>query len=103
VRAYRTIDLEPIPDLYLTQFPIANASTIGAGRPIVLLQSGLVDLVDEEQLYAVLAHEAGHVLSDHQLYATALAIIMSLSRLPGVPLPLMPLRAALQEWYRSAE
>jgi len=102
-RAYKTLDLEPIPDLYLTQNPIANASTIGAGRPIVVLQSSLVNLLDEDQLHAVLAHEAGHVLSDHQLYATALTIILGLSRLPGVPLPLMPLRAALQEWYRSAE
>jgi Zn-dependent protease with chaperone function len=102
-RAYKTLDLEPVPDLYLTQFPIANASTIGAGRPLVVLQSGLLKLLDEEQLYAVFAHEAGHVLSDHVLYGTALSILTSISRLPGIPLPLMPLRAALMEWYRSAE
>src|SRR3984957_14388231 len=59
-RAYRTLDVEPIPDLYLTQNPIANASTIGASRPIVVMQSSLVNLLDEDQLYAVLAHEAGH-------------------------------------------
>jgi Zn-dependent protease with chaperone function len=102
-RAYKTLDLEPVPDLYLTQFPIANASTIGAGRPLVVLQSGLLKLLDDEQLYAVFAHEAGHVLSDHVLYGTALSILSSISRLPGIPLPLMPLRAALMEWYRSAE
>lgn len=110
-RAYSTLDLEPVPDLYLTQVPFANpmaaavpnAFTIGAGQPIVVMQAGLVKLLDEEQLYAVLAHEAGHVLSDHVLYGTALTIIMRLSRLPGIPLPLMPLRAALMEWYRSAE
>jgi Zn-dependent protease with chaperone function len=102
-RAFTTLDLEPLPDLYLTQFPVANASTIGAGRPILVLQSGLVKLLNEEQLYAVFAHEAGHVLSDHVLYGTALTILTSLSRLPGIPLPLMPLRAALMEWYRSAE
>jgi len=62
-----------------------------------------VKLLNEEQLYAVFAHEAGHVLSDHVLYGTALTILTSLSRLPGIPLPLMPLRAALMEWYRSAE
>src|ERR1700734_3482983 len=26
-RAYATLDVEPVPDLYLTQFPIANAMT----------------------------------------------------------------------------
>jgi Zn-dependent protease with chaperone function len=69
----------------------------------VVVQSGLVKLLGDDELYAVFAHEAGHVLSDHTLYATALAIILRLSRLPGIPLPLMPLRAALLEWYRSAE
>src|SRR5665213_323831 len=110
-RAYRTLDLDPVPDLYLTQVPfgnplaaaVPNAFAIGAGQPIVVVQASLVELLNEEQLYAVLAHEAGHVLSDHVLYGTALAIILRLSRLPGIPLPLMPLRAALMEWYRSAE
>jgi Zn-dependent protease with chaperone function len=110
VRAYATLDLEPVPDLYLSQQllgvmmgNVPNAVAIGSSKPIVVVQSGLVTLLDEQGLYAVLAHEAGHVLSDHTLYATALAIILNLSRLPGIPLPLMPLRAALLEWYRSAE
>ena len=102
-RAYATLDLEPVPDLYLTQLPLANAMTIGAGRPIVVVQSGLVQLLDAEQLRAVFAHEAGHVLSDHVLYRTALVIVMRLTSLPGIPLPLFPLRAALMEWFRAAE
>ncbi len=103
VRAYATLDLEPVPDLYLTQFPVANALTIGAGRPIVVVQSGLVQLLDVEQLRAVFAHEAGHVLSDHVLYRTALVILMRLSSIPGIPLPLLPVRAALMEWFRASE
>lgn len=102
-RAYATLDLEPVPDLYLTQFPIANALTIGAGRPIVVIQSGLVQLLDSEQLRAVFAHEAGHVLSDHVLYRTALVVLMRLGSVPGLPVPLFPLRAALMEWFRAAE
>jgi Zn-dependent protease with chaperone function len=102
-RAYATLDLQPVPDLYLTQYPVANALTIGAGRPIVVVNSELVQLLDEEQLRVVFAHEAGHVLSEHALYRTALVIIMLLSRLPGVPVPLFPLKAALMEWFRAAE
>src|SRR5580704_3539037 len=49
-RAYATLDLEPVPDLYLTQYPIANAMTIGAGRPIVVVNSELVQLLDAQQL-----------------------------------------------------
>ncbi|HEX5225394.1 MAG TPA: M48 family metallopeptidase [Solirubrobacteraceae bacterium] len=103
VRAYATLDLEPTPELYMTQYPIANALTIGAGSPIVVVNSELVQLLDPEQQRAVFAHEAGHVLSDHVLYRTALVILMRISSLPGVPLPLLPLRAALLEWFRAAE
>jgi Zn-dependent protease with chaperone function len=103
VRAYATLDVEPVPDLYLTQFPIANAMTVGAGQPIVVIQSGLVHLLDEEQLRAVFAHEAGHLLADHVLYQTTLLMLMRLSSIPGVPLPLFPLRTALLEWFRAAE
>jgi Zn-dependent protease with chaperone function len=92
-----------VPDLYLTQVPVANALTIGAGRPIVVVQSGLVQLLDVEQMRAVFAHEAGHVLSDHVLYRTALVILLRLSSVPGIPLPLLPVRAALMEWFRAAE
>jgi Zn-dependent protease with chaperone function len=103
VRAYATLDLEPTPELYLTQFPIANAMTIGAGSPIVVVNSELVRLLDPEMQRAVFAHEAGHVLSDHVLYRTALVILLRVSALPGIPFPLLPLRAALLEWYRAAE
>jgi Zn-dependent protease with chaperone function len=102
-RAYVTLDLEPVPDLYLTQFPIANAMTIGAGKPIVVVNSELVALLDSEQLRGVFAHEAGHVLSEHVLYRTALVIVLRLTALPGVPVPLLPLQAALMEWFRAAE
>jgi Zn-dependent protease with chaperone function len=102
-RAYATLDMEPVPDLYLTQFPIANALTVGAGHPLVVVNSELVQLLDAEQLRGVFAHEAGHVLSDHVLYRTALVILLRVSSLPGVPLPLTPLKAALMEWFRAAE
>ncbi len=102
-RAYLTLDLEPVPDLYLTQFPIANALTIGAGKPIVVVNSELVRLLDSEQLRGVFAHEAGHVLSEHVLYRTALVILLRLTSLPGLPVPLFPLQAALMEWFRAAE
>jgi len=101
--AYVTLDVEPVPDLYLIQHPLANAMTIGAGRPIVVANSELIGLLDGPQIRGVFAHEAGHVLSEHVLYRTALVILTSLTRLPGVPLPLFPVQSALMEWYRAAE
>ena len=49
------------------------------------------------------AHEAAHILSDHQLYRTALAILVLLTRSARLPLPLAPVRTALMEWGRATE
>ena len=79
-QCFHALDLEDVPDLYLTQFPLANASTIGADRPVVVLNSELVRILDDDGRRAVLAHEAAHVHSDHVLYQTALLILMRLGR-----------------------
>jgi Zn-dependent protease with chaperone function len=103
---FNVLDIPEVPDLYLTQFPMANAMVIGAARPIVVLNSETVRLLDEDGLRAVLAHEAAHVLAEHVLYATALQILIRLSaqRLPLLAgLPLRAIVAALMEWFRAAE
>lgn len=106
-QVFRTLDLDDPPELYITQVPVANAQTIGAGRPIVVVNSELVRLLRVEERRAVLAHEAGHVLADHVLYFTALNILLRMGnavRLPIVAgLPLMAVRTALLEWARAAE
>ncbi|HEV3033901.1 MAG TPA: M48 family metallopeptidase [Solirubrobacteraceae bacterium] len=101
--AYATLDMTDVPDLYLTQYPAPNALAIGARWPIVVVQSELVHLLDGPQRRAVFAHEAAHILSDHQLYRTALAILVLMTRSSRLPLPLAPIRGALLEWGRATE
>src|SRR5918998_5353758 len=102
------LDLPEVPALYLTQYPVTNAAAIGSDRPMVLLHSRTVEVLDAEELRTVLAHEAGHVLSDHVLYRTALMILLSvgasMARLPVMAgLPLLAVRLALLEGFRAAE
>jgi Zn-dependent protease with chaperone function len=100
------LDLGEVPALYLTQFPITNAAAIGAGQPMVMVNSRTVELLDEDELRTVLGHEAGHILSDHVLYRTALMILLSVGT-RGLPLmaglPLLAVKLALLEWFRAAE
>src|SRR5688500_5466046 len=101
-----TLDMPEVYDLYVTHQPIANAVTFGSEKPVIVLNSGLVNLLGEEELRAVLAHEVAHILSDHVLYRTGLQILLSLTmgRLPLLAgLPLMAVRMALLEWSRAAE
>src|SRR3712207_3170446 len=99
------LDLPERYDLYLTQFPIANAAAIGSGTPMVVINSRTLDLLDELEVRTVLGHEAGHILSDHVLYRTALIILLSLSGVGRLPvlagLPLLGVRLALLEWFRA--
>ncbi len=101
--AYATLDMTEVPDLYLSQFPMPNAMAIGSKRPIVVVQSELLSLLDAPQRRAVFAHEAAHVLADHGLYRTALAILVLMTRAARLPLPLIPVRTALMEWGRATE
>jgi Zn-dependent protease with chaperone function len=106
-QVFNTLDMERVPDLYMTQFPLANAFTFGTERPIVVLHSELVRLLDDDGRRVVLAHEAAHVHSDHVLYRQALVILLQLGssvRLPIVAgLPLLAIQLALLEWSRAAE
>jgi Zn-dependent protease with chaperone function len=101
--AYATLDMAEVPDLYLSQYPSPNAMAIGAQHPIVVIQSSLVGLLDAPQRRAVFAHEAAHILSDHQLYRTALEILLMMTRSARLALPLIPVRTALMEWGRATE
>jgi len=104
--ALARLDISELPDLYLTQFPITNAAAIGSGRPMVMVNSRSVEVFDAEELRTVLGHEAGHILSDHVMYRTALMILLSVGA-RGLPmlagLPLVAVRMILLEWFRAAE
>jgi Zn-dependent protease with chaperone function len=106
-QVFNALDIEDVPDLYLTQFPLANAFTLGTEKPIVVLNSELVRILDDESRRVVLAHEAAHVHSNHVLYRTALLILIRLGgavRLPILAgLPLLAIQLALLEWSRAAE
>ena len=102
-----TLDMPEVYDLYLTQYPVANAAAIGAGKPMIVVNSAALGLFEDDELDTVLAHEVGHILSDHVLYQTALLIVLQLVPLGRIPalsgLPLLAIRSALLEWFRAAE
>jgi Zn-dependent protease with chaperone function len=103
--ALARLDIKEVPELYLAQMPFINAMAVGSQRPMVVIHSASVNAFDEMEMRTVLGHEAAHILSDHVLYATALAILLSIpGRLPLMAgLPLLAVKLALLEWYRAAE
>ncbi|MFL6055184.1 MAG: M48 family metallopeptidase [Actinoallomurus sp.] len=101
------LDLPEVPEVYVTQDPAPNAMTIGVDNPFIVLNSGLLDLLDDEELRFVIGHEVGHVLSGHAVYRTMAMILTNLgARLAWLPLGNVAIAAilmGLNEWQRKSE
>jgi Zn-dependent protease with chaperone function len=101
------LDLEKVPPMYVNQDPQPNAMCIGLDEPIIVVTTGLVELLDEEEMRAVVGHEVGHALSGHSVYRTILLFLTSLAvRVAWIPLgnlAIMAIVTALREWFRKSE
>jgi Zn-dependent protease with chaperone function len=101
------LDLPEVPELYVIQEPTPNAMAIGVDHPFIVINTGLIELLDDEEMRYVVAHEVGHILSGHAVYRTLALILASLgSRLAWLPLGNIGIAAilmGLQEWQRKSE
>lgn len=95
----------PVPRLYVSQTPLANAGAVGVDNPFIVLNSSLIELSSPEELRFVLGHEVGHIMSEHALYRTLLFLLLQFSGtvLPIVGQAVAPITLALLEWNRKAE
>jgi Zn-dependent protease with chaperone function len=102
-----TLDASDVPELFVRADPYPSAVTIGMDKPVIVVNSALVDLLDADEMAFVLGHELGHALSGHAVYQTLLRRMLVLTGVLGsVPLGGLGLRliiAALMEWSRKAE
>ncbi|MCH8255630.1 MAG: M48 family metallopeptidase [Gemmatimonadetes bacterium] len=101
-----TLDWEKDVELYVSQTPIANAMAVGFDEPFIVIHSGTMSLLNDDEQRVVLGHELGHVMSGHALYHTILYLIVlfGFANLPFLAgLALLPIRLALMEWYRKSE
>jgi Zn-dependent protease with chaperone function len=101
------LDLAEVPELFVVNNPMPQAMTLGVDKPFIVLTTGLVDLMDDEELRFTVGHELGHVLSGHVVYRTLLFHLVGLAtRASWVPLGSLGLRAiitSLEEWFRKSE
>ncbi len=101
LEACKILDLEP-PQLYVRQHPVPNAYTFAmrGKKPFIVIHTALIDLLNPEEIQAVIAHELGHLKCDHGVYLTLANILIQLASLGGLA---QGLQAQLLEWVRCAE
>ncbi|MGE5659286.1 MAG: M48 family metallopeptidase [Actinomycetota bacterium] len=105
----RDLDLFPEPALFVAQNPQANSYALGQNHPYVVLNTGLLDLLEESELRTVLAHELGHIKCGHpilnQMAIWAMSVASTIGEMTfGIGnLVSSGLIYAFYEWRRKAE
>jgi len=92
------------PAFYLEMNPMPNAYAFGDTYTAITITSGIVEMLTEEELTAVVAHECGHILCRHMLYHTLAAVLANeamQSEILGVLAA--PIKYALLYWNRKSE
>ncbi|HKW49340.1 MAG TPA: M48 family metallopeptidase, partial [Gemmatimonadaceae bacterium] len=100
-----TLDWPTRPQLYVTQTPFVNAGAVGFDDPFIIMNSGTIDTLNEEEQRFILAHELGHIMSGHVTYVTIAIILLNFGvrNLPFLAgMALLPIELALFEWYRKS-
>lgn len=71
-----TIGIE-MPEVYLELDREPNAYTYGTEKFTIVIHSGLLECFQDDEVYAVLAHECGHIACKHGLYHTIGGMVLS--------------------------
>ncbi|MBD6617586.1 M48 family metallopeptidase [Komarekiella sp. 'clone 1'] len=105
----RDLDIYPEPTLFVSQDPQANSYALGQENPYIVINTGILDLLDEAEIRVVLAHELGHIKCGHtiliQMAMWAMSAASALGELTfGIGNFLSQgLIYAFFEWRRKAE
>lgn len=95
----------PEPELYVQQGRV-SAYTSGHTQPYIILQTSLLELLDDDEAMVVIAHELGHIKCNHVLYkAMARSITPLLLFLPPAARLVIGqgVQASLRTWDRRSE
>lgn len=105
----RDLDIATEPTIYVDQTTVANSYTLGTEHPYVVVNSGLLDFLEEDELRVVVAHELGHLKCEHPvLTQMAIWAVNAASLMGEVTFGLggvltVGLLYAFYEWRRKAE
>lgn len=101
----KTLDLDYMPKVYTEWSYLINAFTTGyRDNTMIALNTGVIDLMSEEEVRFVVGHEMGHIKSGHVLYQQMLWYLSDIiEHIPIADLANMPFKLALLYWSRMAE
>ena len=105
----RDLDIYPEPSLFVSQNPQVNSYAMGQEHPYIVINTGLLDLLTNDEIKTVLAHELGHIKCGHTiLIQMAMWVVNAASAIGEMTFGLgnivsNGLIVAFYEWRRKAE
>jgi Zn-dependent protease with chaperone function len=112
-RIYRecceVLDFQSIPALYLMESFDINAYAPCFSEPLIVLMTGTVEALTDEELAFIIGHELGHIKSQHLLYHDMANVLKLLGSVIGDMtlgignLVSVGLQIALLYWQRMSE
>lgn len=99
------LDVHPMPRMYTSWAYNINGHTTGYKQDVlVMLNTGTIDLLTEDEMRFILSHEYGHIRSNHVLYHTMAALFNdALSSIPIAKQLSLPIQYGLYYWQRMSE
>jgi Zn-dependent protease with chaperone function len=102
------------PEIFIYSSPLLSAFTYATDdiSPVIVLSSGIVDALSDDELKFVIGHESGHIHNLHGIYNTMIEIFINplaqvLWMATGSALPMYALQGAvilfMANWSRAAE
>lgn len=94
-----------VPEIYLERDGEPNAYTSGDTYVFITVTSGLLELMSDEEIQTVLAHECGHIVCHHVLYHTVGRTLLngSINLLGLGGFVSTALNSAFSTWIRCSE
>jgi Zn-dependent protease with chaperone function len=105
--ACEVLDIDDIPQLYLSNGHIGSAYTTGFDKNIINISTAMEAFFTTDELYFVIGHELGHIKSGHVLYHSMAEIFPVL--VYAIPIPILndilseSLKLSLNHWRRMSE
>ncbi|MBE7466041.1 MAG: M48 family metallopeptidase [Planctomycetes bacterium] len=106
-RALEALDFPHRPEVFLECNPLPHSYSFGEVKPLLVVTSGMLELLDDDELASAIAHETGHLKCGHTFYQMIAQSFTSLSQLAGA-VPFVGAisfgaRVPLYDWYRKAD
>lgn len=98
--AAKRLDMDEIPDIFVKQDPFINAYAIGfIGKKSIVINSGTIDGLNNDELTAIFGHELSHIKCGH----TSWLVVTNSAEGIKIPIISQCMGLLFLKWSRIAE